>query len=106
MVRPGNDNGVVPAADEMEINNMEIDDVPELTAQYADDDSCSESSDASDDEQLEDEAGYDEEQKEVIELINALESDSSEEVQADRAVPLRRTLRETAGHKRYDTAYE
>jgi hypothetical protein len=34
------------------------------------------------------------------------DSDSSSAVQAERAVPLRRTSRETAGHKRYDENYE
>jgi hypothetical protein len=110
------EEGIVPTEPENEINDVEMG-MPELTAhseQDDDSDSESEDDDDLDNESEEDDDveglaagdGLDEEALEVQERLMEEHSDSSSAVQTEVQIPLQRTSRQTAGHKRYDENYE
>jgi len=101
------DESLIPTTEEMAIDDEGLGDLPELTDQYEED-----SDDESEDEEEayigEPEDGLDAAQQGLAELLEVVDSseESSGAMLADQAVPLRRTARENAGHKRYDTAYD
>jgi hypothetical protein len=101
--RPDNQEMNIPAAEENEACNEELN-MPELIDQCYED-SDSESSEPPE-ELFGEEDADDEEQAGINAILEDIASDGSSQVQVEPVRPVRRTQRETAGKQRYDDAYD